>query len=130
MRGLHHVEVWVAYHAAALPSWSWLLSGLGFACTSTWPDGSRWDLDATYVVLESGPDVRPTPHDRLRPGLNHLAFWAGSPADVDRLVRDAGAHGWTPLFAEQYPHAGGPDHYAAYLENHDGFEVELVARRT
>jgi hypothetical protein len=31
------------------------------------------------------------------------------------------------MFADQYPHAGGPDHYAAYLENVDGFEAELVA---
>ena len=36
-------------------------------------------------------------------------------------------HGWTPLFADRYPWAGGPEHYAAYLENTDGFEVELVA---
>ena len=27
-------------------------------------------------------------------------------------------------------HAGGQDHYAAYLANTDGFEVELVARDT
>lgn len=27
----------------------------------------------------------------------------------------------------QHPHAGGPDHYAAFLESEDGFEVELVA---
>jgi hypothetical protein len=27
---------------------------------------------------------------------------------------------------DRYPHAGGPDHCAAYLENEDGFEVELV----
>ena len=25
------------------------------------------------------------------------------------------------------PHAGGPDSYAGYLVNADGFEVELVA---
>jgi hypothetical protein len=31
------------------------------------------------------------------------------------------------LFADQYPFAGGTGHYAAYLENIDGFEVELVA---
>jgi hypothetical protein len=34
---------------------------------------------------------------------------------------------WTLLFPEAHPHAGGPDHYAAYLVNTDGFEVELVA---
>lgn len=31
------------------------------------------------------------------------------------------------LFPDKHPYAGGPDHYAAYLSNIDGFEVELVA---
>ncbi|MFD2027688.1 hypothetical protein [Promicromonospora aerolata] len=31
------------------------------------------------------------------------------------------------LFPDRHPHAGGPDHYAAYLENEDGYEVEVVA---
>jgi hypothetical protein len=116
-------------HARAERSWGWLLGRLGYERTSTWEDGSRWDLDGTYLVLESGPDVRPVPHDRVRPGVNHLAFWAGTPGEVDALVRDAVGHGWTPLYADRYPHAGGPDHYAAYLEDGDGYEVELVADR-
>ncbi|GIG21362.1 hypothetical protein Cch01nite_20860 [Cellulomonas chitinilytica] len=57
-----------------------------------------------------------------------MAFWAGSESDVDVLAAAAAEHGWTPLFADRYPHAGGPSHYAAYLENGDGFEVELVAQ--
>ena len=32
------------------------------------------------------------------------------------------------LFPETHPYAGGPDHYAAYLANTDGFEVELVTQ--
>jgi hypothetical protein len=31
------------------------------------------------------------------------------------------------MFADRYPHAGGSEHYAAYLEDAAGFEVELVA---
>jgi hypothetical protein len=31
------------------------------------------------------------------------------------------------MFADRHPYAGGPATYAAYLENEDGFEVELVA---
>jgi hypothetical protein len=31
------------------------------------------------------------------------------------------------MFADRHPHAGGEGHYAAYLENADGFEAELVA---
>ncbi|WP_414696500.1 hypothetical protein [Pengzhenrongella sp.] len=37
------------------------------------------------------------------------------------------AYGWTLLFPERHPYAGGAAHYAAYLENSCGFEVELVA---
>jgi catechol 2,3-dioxygenase-like lactoylglutathione lyase family enzyme len=66
-------------------------------------------------------------HDRLRPGLNHLAFHAGSRDDVDVLVAEAPDHGWRLLFADKHPYAGGPEHYAAYLASGDGFEVELVA---
>jgi len=31
------------------------------------------------------------------------------------------------MFPDRHPHAGGEQHYAAYLENEDGFEIELVA---
>jgi catechol 2,3-dioxygenase-like lactoylglutathione lyase family enzyme len=66
-------------------------------------------------------------YDRRRAGLNHLAFWAGSRSELDALVGAAGGHGWQLLFPDRHPWAGGPDHYAAYLANSDGFEVELVA---
>jgi hypothetical protein len=46
---------------------------------------------------------------------------------VDELSAEAVLHGWTLMFAEKHPYAGGEQHYAAYLENADGFEVELVA---
>lgn len=66
-------------------------------------------------------------HERMRPGLNHLAFHAGTPAEVNRPVADAPAHGWRLLFPDRHPRAGGPGSYAGYLANADGFEVELVA---
>lgn len=66
---------------------------------------------------------------RTAPGLNHLAFTAGSRLRVDALARDSADYGWTPLFPEKYPDASGREHYAAYLENSDGFEIELVAAR-
>lgn len=43
------------------------------------------------------------------------------------MTEAAAGHGWTVLFTDRHPHAGGPDHYASYMENGDGFEVELVA---
>lgn len=124
---LHHTELWVRDFAAAEASLGWLLERLGYLRADSWTTGARWQGADSYVVIEAGPDVLDSPHERRRPGLNHLAFRAGSRADVDLLARRAASHGWTLLFADRHPHAGGPDHYAAYLENSAGFEVELVA---
>ena len=30
------------------------------------------------------------------------------------------------LYDDHYPHAGGPDHHALYLEDPDGIKIELV----
>ena len=43
------------------------------------------------------------------------------------MWQTADEHGWRQLYAKRYPWAGGPEHYAAYLENDDRFKVELVA---
>jgi hypothetical protein len=43
------------------------------------------------------------------------------------LVAAGPDHGWTLLFPDRHPYAGGPDTYAAYLEDTHGYEVELVA---
>jgi len=59
--------------------------------------------------------------------LPAAAAAAGTRDDVDALAADGPAHGWTLLFADKHPYAGGPEHYAAYLAGTDGFEVELVA---
>jgi probable phosphoglycerate mutase len=124
---LHHVEIWVQDLEAARSSMGWLFERLGFVPKDTWNTGASWAGNGTYLVLEAGPDVLPGPHERRRPGVNHLAFNAGTRAEVDLLARRAGSHGWTLLFADKHPYAGGQDHYAAYLENAEGFEVELVA---
>ncbi len=128
MRGqLHHVELWVSDLEGATASLGWLLEALGYAVHREWDDGRSWLLGDTYVVVEQSPALTSGAHDRLRPGLNHLAFHAGDVSDVDRLVTEAVDHGWTLLFADRHPFAGGPEHYAGYLANADGFEVEVVA---
>ncbi|MFC0098023.1 VOC family protein [Micromonospora marina] len=125
--GLHHVEVWVPDLAAASRSWGWLLGELGWTPRQDWPAGRSWRLDATYIVLEESPALTGRTHDRRAPGLNHMAFHAGPPAAVDRLVTAAERYGWKLLFPDRHPHAGGPDSYAAYLTDGQGYEVELVA---
>jgi len=124
---LHHVELWVPDLARAVAEWGWLLGELGYAVYQDWPDGRSWRLGSTYIVVEQSPDLAGPAHDRRLPGLNHLAFHAGEPGHLDALSAAAPQHGWSPLFAADYPHAGGPGHYAAYLASSDGYEVELVA---
>lgn len=124
---LHHIELWVPDLGRAIDSFGWLLGALGYQPYQNWPRGRSWILGRTYVVVEESPAAEGHTHNRLLPGLNHLAFHGGSPEEVGRLARLAGDHGWSLLFPDRHPHAGGPDHYAAYLTNADGFEVELVA---
>jgi catechol 2,3-dioxygenase-like lactoylglutathione lyase family enzyme len=124
---LHHVELWVPDLSQAIASIGWLLEALGYQGFQDWDAGRSWLLGGTYIVVEQSPALSEGRHDRQRPGLNHLAFHSGSRSETDQLVADAAGHGWTLLFPEDHPHAGGPDHYAGYLANGDGFEVELVA---
>ncbi|MDO5745442.1 MAG: hypothetical protein Q4P23_13365, partial [Micrococcaceae bacterium] len=109
---LHHSEIWVRDLDASRATW---LRGTSYV-------GAR-----DYIVLESGPDVFDEPHRRRSPGLNHLAFVAGSRRCVYHLGAEALAHGFTLLFGQVSPYAGGPGHYAIYLQDDAGFEVELVA---
>ena len=125
--GLHHVEVWVPDLAGARRSWGWLLAELGWQPFQDWKNGCSWRLGDTYLVVEQSPALAGRQHERLAPGVNHLAFHAGPYTTVDRLVREAPGYGWSLLFEDRHPYAGGPEVYAAYLEDAYGYEVELVA---
>lgn len=125
--GVHHVELWVADLPAAERSLGWLFTELGWHEYQRWPRGVSWRLGHAYVVVEDSPDRRGDRHERTRPGLNHLALHVRDRAELDRITAAATGHGWRLMFADRHPYAGGPDHLAAYLENDDGFEVELVA---
>jgi catechol 2,3-dioxygenase-like lactoylglutathione lyase family enzyme len=124
---IHHVELWVPNLDKAITSWGWLLTALGFRMFQDWPGGRSWQAGHSYIVVEQSPARTASRHDRCRPGLNHLAFHVETRKLVDELTREAQLHGWKLMFADQHPFAGGPQHYAAYLENSDGYEVELVA---
>ena len=127
MGTLHHIELWVPDLNRAEHTWGWLLAALGYQLFQQWPEGVSWRSGDTYIVLEQSPARSAFRHDRYRPGLNHLAFHVTDRGTVDRMVGEALLHGWRLLFADRHPYAGGEQHYAAYLEDRDGYEVELVA---
>jgi catechol 2,3-dioxygenase-like lactoylglutathione lyase family enzyme len=124
---IHHVELWVPNLDRAIVSWGWLLTSLGYRMFQDWPGGRSWQSGHAYIVVEQSPARTASRHDRCRPGLNHLAFHVAGRELVDELTAEALLHGWKLMFADEHPFAGGPQHYAAYLENADGFEAELVA---
>jgi len=121
-RAVHHVDLWVGDPDTAIGEWGWLLGELGWGC-----EGAAFEHpDGTYVFIERSPDQVGGTHDRLRAGVNHLAVTCDDRATLDRLRAESSAHGWHELFADRYPHAGGDQHTALYLENSEGFEVEVV----
>jgi catechol 2,3-dioxygenase-like lactoylglutathione lyase family enzyme len=123
-RAIHHIDLWVSDPALAADEWGWLLGELEWEIDI---EGSSWvHPDGTYVFLERSPDQVDEPHDRMRPGLNHLALHVESRERLDRLRAESSAHGWHELFADRYPHAGGEQHVALYVESSEGFEVEVV----
>lgn len=127
MAGFHHVEIWIADAATARAEWGWLLQALNFTRESTWAEGESWSAGGAYLTLTTSPNLTGVTHDRRAPGMNHLAFKAGTPSRVDAIMTDAIEHGWRRLYHDRYPHAGGSAHYAGWLENSSGFKAEVVA---
>jgi len=123
-RAVHHLDLWVGDPEVAAGEWGWLLGELEWDVSD---DGRSWTHeDGTYVFMERSRDQLDTAYDRMRPGVNHLALTVEDRATLDRIRAESSAHGWHELFADRYPHAGGEQHTALYLESSEGFEVEIV----
>ena len=122
-RALHHLDLWVDDVATAEGEWGWLLAWCGWQREEgmlSWVHD-----DGTYVFMEHSSDQHGT-HDRLRPGVNHLAMIVQTREQLDRMRAESTEHGWHEMFADRYPHAGGEEHVALYLESSEGVEVEVV----
>jgi catechol 2,3-dioxygenase-like lactoylglutathione lyase family enzyme len=64
---------------------------------------------------------------RRRPGaLHHLAFKAGSRAEVDRLHRELERAGATIVSAPRLFPEYGPGYYAVFFKDPDGIKYEIV----
>lgn len=124
---IHHLQLWVPDLARAEASWGWLLGELGYRPARRWEHGCVWRDDTTGIVIEESPDMVPGMlHSRLRPGMNHVAFRVAGPAAIAAILAEATEHGWSSLGGEPR-HPLSAELTAAYLEDGDGFEVELIA---
>jgi catechol 2,3-dioxygenase-like lactoylglutathione lyase family enzyme len=124
---LHHLTLWVPDLTRAHESWSWLLGELGYRRDPSLDTVAVFRHDSGFaVVLEQSSDMVPGMlYSRMRPGMNHMAFTLESGALLTSIVGRCRAYGWSALPVDRHPIAGGAQ--VAYLEDGDGFEVELVA---
>jgi catechol 2,3-dioxygenase-like lactoylglutathione lyase family enzyme len=82
-------------------------------------------LGDTYLVFVQATLLDQAFH-RRRPGLNHLAFRAAHRAQVDRLTGELRRRGWTILYPERHPRAGGGDSYSLFFEGPERLKIELT----
>lgn len=124
---LHHLTLWVPDLGRSEPPWRWLLGELGYSVDRSLPRVLVFrHPGGLAVALEQSPDMVPGMlYSRLRPGVNHIAFAVESVAALDDVVAEASDHGWSPFAGDRHAIAGAAR--VAYLEDADGFEVELVA---
>jgi catechol 2,3-dioxygenase-like lactoylglutathione lyase family enzyme len=123
---LHHLELYVEDLERATTFWGWLLAELGYLPYQEWDEGCSYRRGDTYVALVEAPRGARSLH-RRDVGLNHIAFHAGTRAEVDRLTAALRERGGRVLYPDRHPHAGGQDHYALFCEDPDGLKVEVVA---
>jgi len=126
---LHHVTLWVPDLVRAESSWGWLLGEMGYVRDHALETVLLFRHASGFAVaLEQSSDMVPGMlYSRLRPGLNHLAFALETAAAFTAIINQASQHGWSSLPIDGHPIAGGAQ--VGYLEDSDGFEVELVAPR-
>ena len=124
---LHHLTLWVPDLDRARESWSWLLGCLDYELDASAGPVLLFRHPGDFsVALEQSPDMVPGMlYSRFRPGLNHLAFRVDGAGALAGILGDAPDHGWSEMATgDQHPIAGGAE--VVYLEDRDGFEVELV----
>ena len=121
------MTLWVPDLARAEASWGWLLGELGYGRDRSLDNVLLFRHGSGFAVaLEQSPDMVPGMlYSRLRPGLNHIAFTLESADVFFSILAEATSHGWETLPIDGHRIAGGAQ--VGYLEDGDGFEVELVA---
>jgi len=132
MRGaIHHLDLTVRDPGASRSFYAAVLGFMGYVEVADHDRGFDYDLAtpdgfASIGIMKAGGPNAYRPHDRYSPGLHHVAWNAGSRADVDAmhaLLQEIGA---TVLDAPaDYPRYGA-GYYAVFFADPDGLKLEYV----
>jgi catechol 2,3-dioxygenase-like lactoylglutathione lyase family enzyme len=125
---LDHVDLSVADVGRSAPLYDCLLSALGFVRDQSPPDRARWRRPGSVFTLEIRPAEVVGSYRRGATGLEHIAFRAENPADVDAVfdvLRRAGFEVREP--PQHYAGEGYvTGYYALGFEDPDGIHLEVV----
>lgn len=125
---LHHVEIYVRDLKKTRDFYDFLLPKLGYSIFQEWEQGFSYKGKEHYLVFVQVEETYSNAsYHRKQVGLNHLAFYGGSPQEVDSLREELLKRGATLLYDASYPFAGGPNHYALFLEDPDRVKIEIVS---
>jgi catechol 2,3-dioxygenase-like lactoylglutathione lyase family enzyme len=105
-----------------------ILESLGYQLFQEWEEGFSLKSGGTYIVfVQVEEQYKNNGYHRKNVGLNHLAFSVTNKREVDDLRTFLKDEGVPLLYDEQYPFAGGDNHYAVYFEDPDRIKLEVVA---
>jgi catechol 2,3-dioxygenase-like lactoylglutathione lyase family enzyme len=122
---VNHIEINVNDLQTAIDFYGWFLGELGYEIYQQWPEGRSWRLGSTYfVVAQVDPRHREPSFHRRRPGLNHLAFHAGSKQRIEEMEGKLKEKGIPLLYGG--PEPGDYHPYAIYFEGPERIKLEYV----
>lgn len=123
----HHVDLTVTDLETSVDFYHQVLTELGFERVPIHPgDAPCWEIrDAPAFGIALHRARSGARHDRFTAGLHHLAFRAGSRAEVDRFFRFLTGCNIQVLDAPaEYDYT--PGYYAVFFADPDGLKLELV----
>ena len=126
---LHHVELYVSDLERSCAFWTPFMSMLGYDA-EPWSGGMNYvcsDSETYFCLLPASAEHLAAGYHRKRIGLNHLAFRGKCRAQVDQIAKWVKDSGYTLLYEDRHPFAGGPNYYAVFVEDPDRFKLEVVA---
>ena len=128
---ISHIEIYVSNLERSQEFWGWVLDYLGYDLYQRWDEGVSWIKDGSYIVLvQTEERFLEGGYHRCRTGLNHIAFYCDTAAEVDELTEALKRKGAVILYPERHPHAGGEDSYSLFFEDPDRIKVEVTVAVT
>lgn len=126
-----HLDLNVAEPSRSIAFYALVLGELGYEQTSFGADRAIWSLTlpvrAVFAIEVRPPREHPprSRHERYTPGIDHLAFHAGSRREVDHIADVLQAAGYPVADPPaEYDYTAG--YYAVAFDDPDGIRLEVV----